>query len=396
MPESPPEKSAEEKKKSQNTYDKQRDQFMLCINNPLDYGCTHETIKQIIRNKFKHVVFYCMADEIAETGTPHTHLYILLSKKKRWSAVQNAFPHAHIEPEVRGTPQQVVKYIRKEGHSDKQHTQVKDSYEQWGELPAVLPTANKNEILLQIETLISEDLRPEEIMEKSILFRQYENIIRKSFFARRYEKTPPKRDIKVYWHVGASGSGKSYTYVKLCEEYGADEVFITSDFANRCSALMDGYQAEKILFIDEVKQGCMPYELTLQMLQGLRVQLHARFANVYALYDEVHITSIYTPDEIYGSIVERQNQEVDSLYQLMRRITRIIYHFKDKKGYHTFEIPPSDFKSYKDLKAKAQPENDNGDGFKPLNEPSPFDEPKEPEFKQESLNLDESDEMPFD
>lgn len=393
MPESPPEKNADKKKTG---YDKQRDQFMLCINNPLDYGYTHEAIKQIIRQKFKHVVFYCMADEIAETGTPHTHLYILLGKKKRWSAVQNAFPHTHIEQEVRGTPQQVVNYIRKEGHSDKQHTQVKDSYEQWGELPAVLPTANKNEILLQIESLIAEDLRPEEIMSKSILYRQYENIIRKSFFSRRYFSTPPKRDIKVYWHVGASGSGKSYTYVKLCEQYGADEVFFTSDFTNRCSALMDGYQAEKILFIDELKPYCMPYEMILQMLHGYRTQLHARFSNVYALYDEVHITSIYTPDEIYGSMVERENQEVDSLYQLMRRINKIIYHYREKGIYRTYEIPASEFTTYKDLQKKAQPENDDSDGFKPLNEPSPFDEPEKPEYKQEFLNLDESDEMPFD
>lgn len=390
MPESPPGKNADQKKSG---YDKQRDQFLVCINNPLDYGYTHEAIKQIIRSKFRHVVFYCMADEIAETGTPHIHLYILLAKKKRWSAVQNALPHSHIEPEVRGTPQQVVNYIKKEGHSNKQHTQVKDSYEQWGELPTVLPTAKKNEILLQIESLIAEDLRPEEIMSRSILFRQYESIIRKSFFARRYTNTPPKRDIRVYWHVGASGSGKSYTYVKLCEQYGADEVFFTSDFANRCSALMDGYQAEKILFIDEVKQGCMPYEMILQMLHGYRTQLHARFANVYALYDEVHITSIYTPDEIYGSMVERQNQEVDSLYQLMRRITKIIFHFKDKKGYHTFEISPDEFNTHTDLQKKAQQKND---GFKPLNEPSPFDESEKPDFKQEFLNLDESDEMPFD
>lgn len=137
----------------------------------------------------------------------------------------------------------------------------------------------------------------------------------------------------------------------------------------------------------------MPYEMILQMLGGYRTQLHARFSNVYALYDEVHITSIYTPDEIYSSIVERQNQEVDSLYQLMRRIGCIIYHYRDKKGYHTFEMPPDEFKSHTDLQKKAQPESD---GFKPLNEPSPFDEPEEPEFKQEFLNLDEPGGMPFD
>lgn len=359
---------AKDKSEIQNTkdkkesYDRQSVQFILTLNNPIDYGYTHEEIKKIIHQKFKHVIFYCMADEIAETGTPHTHLYIFLAKKKRWSAVQRAFPHVHIETEVRGTPQQVVAYIKKESHKEKSHTKVEDSYEQWGELPAVLPTANKNEILLQIESLIAEDLKPEEIMSRSILFRQHESIIRKSFFARRYAGTPPKRDVKVYWHVGVSGSGKSYTYVKLCEQYGTDEVFITSDFTNKCSALMDGYQAEKILFIDELKQtqdgnGGIPYSMLLQMLQGYKVQLHARFSNVFSLYEEVHITSIFTPDEIYGSMVEQQNQKVDSLYQLMRRITKIIYHYKDEQGFHTFEMPPDEFTTYIDLKEKAQPEN---------------------------------------
>ena len=79
----------------------------------------------------------------------------------------------------------------------------------------------------------------------------------------------------------------------------------------------------------------MPYEMILQMLHGYRTQLHARFSNVYALYEEVHITSIYTPNEIYGSMVERQNQEVDSLYQLMRRIDKIIYHYRKKGIYKT-------------------------------------------------------------
>ncbi len=368
MPE--PEKDTKKINGTKEKYDKQRDQFFICINNPLDYGYTHETIKQIIRDKFKHAIFYCMADEISTTGTPHTHLYILLAKKKRRSAALRALPHCHFESEVRGTPQQVVAYIKKESENDKQKTRVEGTYEQWGELPAVPPTANKNEILLQIESLIAQELRPEEIMSRSILFRQYESIIRKSFFSHRYALTPVKRDVKVYWHVGASGTGKSYTYVKLCEQYGDDEVFFTSDFTNRCSALMDNYQAERILFIDELKKGCMPYEMLLQILNGYRVQLHARYSNVCSVYSEVHITSIYTPQEIYNESVEYKNQEIDSISQLMRRISTIVYHYKDKESYHTYEIQPSEFKSYKDLERKAQPESDV---FKPLDEPSPFD-----------------------
>lgn len=358
-------------------YDKQRDQFLLTLNNPLDYGYSHDQIKEIIHKKFKHLLFYCMADEISTTGTPHTHLYILLSSKKRWSAVQNAFKHAHIEEEVRGTPKQVIRYIKKESDNladEKKETSVAGTYEEWGSIPEVLPTSNRNEILLQIQDLIEQDFRPEEIMSKSILFRQYETMIRKSFFARRYATTSPLREVKCYWHLGASGSGKSYEYVKLCEQHGSDDVFYASDYSNRCTALFDGYQAESFVLLDELKTGCMPYDLMLQLLQGYRSQLHCRYANAYALYKEIHITSIYTPQEIYNEMVDISNRQTDSLYQLMRRITAIIYHYKDKNGnFCTLEIPTEDFTTYADLQKRVQNEDNTGD-FHPVSEPTPFDD----------------------
>ena len=94
-------------------YDKQAKSFFLTFNNPLDYDYTHDNIIEIIRKKFKHLVYFCMCDE--EGSCYHTHLYILLSHKKRWSAVQNAFQHAHIETTVKGSPQDCRAYIRKEG-----------------------------------------------------------------------------------------------------------------------------------------------------------------------------------------------------------------------------------------------------------------------------------------
>ena len=368
---------AQKPKISKEKYDKQRDQFLITFNNPLTHGYNHDQIKEIIHRKFKHLQFYCMADEISTTGTPHTHLYILLTSKKRWSAVQNAFKHAHIEEEVRGSPQQVVHYIKKDADNltdEKRETSVPGTYEEWGSIPEVLPNASRNEILLQIQDLIDQDYRPEEIMEKSILFRQYETIIRKSFFARRYAETPPLREVRCYWHLGASGSGKSYTYVKLCEQHASDDVFFASDYSNKCTALFDGYQAESYVLLDELKTGCMPYELMLQLLQGYRTQLHCRYSNVYALYKEVHITSIFTPHEIYNEMVTVSNRTTDTLYQLLRRITAIIYHYKDEHGnYCTLEIPTSEFTTYADLQKKIQQENDTGD-FHSLTEPSPFED----------------------
>ncbi len=375
--------------------DKQRNLFLLTLNNALKYGYSHEKIHEIMQTKFKHLQFYCFADEISTTGTPHTHLFILLSAKKRWSAVQRAFPHAHIEKEVKGSPSQVVAYIKKTAENlskEKIETRIEGTYEEWGSLPVVLPSATKNEILLEIEQLIEKDLTPREIMSQSILYAQYDNIIRKRFYEKRFQETPSIREIKVYWHVGESGSGKSYTYVKLCELHGSEEVFFSSDYSCNGTALFSNYEAEQIVFLDEFKGG-LPYSMVLQLLQGYRAQIHCRYSNVYALYKEIHITSIFSPDEIYDRTVEQNQQNRDTITQLLRRIDFIIYHYKDAKGnYCTYEMPMSEYKNYEDLQRKVKPESD---GFCPVKiSETPFD--SEPEPQQLTLQTDTDNKMPFE
>ena len=53
----------------------QRNSFQLTINNPLEDGFDHTTIKETLVSHFPTLVYFCMSDEVAETGTPHTHLY---------------------------------------------------------------------------------------------------------------------------------------------------------------------------------------------------------------------------------------------------------------------------------------------------------------------------------
>lgn len=47
--------------------------YQLTFNNPLEYGCTHEAIKERLK-KWENLVYGCLCDEIGEQGTPHTHL----------------------------------------------------------------------------------------------------------------------------------------------------------------------------------------------------------------------------------------------------------------------------------------------------------------------------------
>ncbi|MBQ2663717.1 MAG: hypothetical protein IJG16_06160 [Clostridia bacterium] len=143
--------------------------------------------------------------------------------------------------------------------------------------------------------------------------------------------------------------GKSYTYVKLCEQYGDDNVYFFSDYANKGVGGFDLYCGEPILFIDELKGKSLPFELLLTILQGYRTQIHARFANCVALWKEVHITSIYAPEDIYIDMVARQDK--DPLQQLLRRITKYIYHYKLKEEeYRAYELDSNDYKGYSALK----------------------------------------------
>lgn len=355
-------------------YDKQSKAFMLTQNNPESYGLDAETIIDLVHKTFRknELLYWCMVEE---QGTcRHFHIYCLLGKKKRWSSVQRAFPHAHLESEVKGNPQQCRAYLLKEGgkHKDKAETQIEGSFYEEGELPKYFISADRTEMLQQIEEQLDQGMRPDDIMAQSIVFRQYESLIRKQFFARRFKETPPLREVKVAWHLGASGSGKSYSYVKLCEEHSPEEVYYASDYSNACTAMLDTYEAQRILFIDEVKIDSFKYGYLLQLLQGYRTPIHARYCNVYSLWDEVHITSIYTPHDVYLGMVDINNRTIDSEYQLLRRITNYVYHWKTDDGvYHEYAIPASEWVSYDDLVRRAT----GSDGFTPLDRDSetPFD-----------------------
>lgn len=361
----------EPKQEKQKSYDKQSKSFFITINNPIEKGYTHDKIIELIKSTFKKngLLYYAMVDEMGNCY--HTHIYVLITKKKRWSAVQKAFVHSHLETAVKGSPQECRAYLLKEGdkHKDKKETQIADSFYEEGELPSYFISPDRLEMLQQIQIQIDQGMKPEAIMMQNIVFRQYENLIRKQFFMKRFNETPLYREVTVVWHIGNSGSGKSYSYIKLSEQYGSDEVFYASDYANSCTALLDNYEAQSILFLDEVKKNSFNFGYLLQLLQGYRTPIHARYTNVYSCWSQVHLTSIFTPQELYEDMVNLSDRSVDSIYQLTRRITKYVYHWKTDDGqYHEYEIDAKDFTSYDDLKRKAE----GNDGFETPDTDVPF------------------------
>lgn len=283
--------------------------------------------------------------EIGDTGNEHLHLVLEDPSKCRFSAIQKLYPGIHLE-KTRGSKEQAEDYILKRGQfAEKDHT-------------VVVPARFKGQIkanrgsrtdLIIIEELIEKGITPSEIMNISIEYRKYERIIKSAFFAYHIKNVPVKREVKVYWHTGESGSGKSYEYVKLSEEHGEGNIYFMSDYE---TGGLDLYCGERILFMDEFK-GNMSFQKLLNYTEGYKIQIHCRYANAYAIWSEVHITSIYPPEEVYTFMVDIENRNRDRLQQLLRRITKVIYHYKIDGEYKKYEMSTNDYVDYVDLKNKA-------------------------------------------
>ena len=86
--------------------------YLLTINNPADCGLTHDKIKALVQSLSP--AYFCMADEIASTGTHHTHVFLYRPSPVRWHTVKNLFPTAHID-KAYGSAQENRDYIQKGG-----------------------------------------------------------------------------------------------------------------------------------------------------------------------------------------------------------------------------------------------------------------------------------------
>lgn len=144
--------------------------------------------------------------------------------------------------------------------------------------------------------------------------------------------------------MGPSGSGKSHTQLELIKKYGPDEVYLMTDYKG---GGFDTYSGEKVLFMDEFR-GQLPFNELLMILDVYPNQIHARYANTYALWDEVHITSILTPEKLYEVMVEN-SRHFEPLEQLLRRISSMVYHEIVDDQPLVYEMDIRDYKSRGDL-----------------------------------------------
>lgn len=325
--------------------------WFAVLNNPADHGYsgTPEEVCQKLRDEWTAnsstragAWAYCISAE----GLHHIHMVLEDSVSMRFSKVKKSYAAGMHFEATRGNKEQAEDYINKRGKFEEKGERVLFICRA-GEIKAA---QGKRSDLEEIAAMLEAGQTPSEIMEADFSYRRYERMIRSAYFAKRKRETPLKREVKVHYLVGESGSGKSYTYVTLCEEHGEDQIYLFSDYDG---GGWDAYQGQAYLFIDEMK-GQFSHGFFLQILDGYKIQVHARFSNIYALWTEVYITSVFPPEELYKKMVEESARGRDKQQQLLRRITDITYCFVDAAGeYQRYTVPMNEYSDYEELKAAA-------------------------------------------
>ncbi len=310
----------------------------------------------------KTSVYYCFSYEVGKKGeTPHTHIYFEFENPRVGNTVKNVFPTSHIDY-CGGSNTSIRDYVFKTGKkwegTEKEETRIDGTQYQNSELPEEKGQGSRSD-LDSIKELIEQGKTPREILEINPNNYLFEKYIGEMYYNKRCAETPIKRDVNVVVHTGVAGSGKTNVLTKLNEQ----DLFIGADYS---SALFDNYEAQDVLFLDEFR-GQIPYNQLLIILDGYKMPIHARYFNKFALWNNVHITSVIPMEEWYNNDNIR-----DTFEQLKRRVTHITYHFmtcnnvfipdkmaflKDHKKieikYHEYTVESAKYISYEKLEKEA-------------------------------------------
>lgn len=276
----------------------------------------------------------------------HLHLGAYCPQKIKPRVVAKMLGNAHLEPQ-RGKKEEIIDYILKKG--DKWKEKGEDILCVTEDMDGVIGIQGARTDLGQIEGYLTEGYTPSEIMELKLNYRRYEKMIRDAYFAKRAAETPFMRNVYVEWHCGESGSGKTYFITDLIEAYGENEVYFVTDYEQ---GGMDKYNGEKVLFLDEFR-GQIRFSTLLSMLDVYKAQVHSRYTNIVGLWNKVYITSPLPPEQVYKKMVSSEDRENDSVRQLLRRIDKVVYHYKDGEEYKSYVQDMKDYTTYADLKRLA-------------------------------------------
>ena len=296
------------------TLDPQRHAFLMTFNNPLDHGSDHTEIKKRLIENFTTLEFVCMADEIGEQGTPHTHVYVYFNSRVRFSTVKKHFPSAHIDAAL-GTPRNNIEYVKKSGkwkETKKAETSVKGTYEEWGNEPF---PKGENTLMQDLYRLVVDDgLSNAEIISENPDYIPYLTSIdrlRTTMLTEKYKNTR-RLNLKVIYISGVTGSGKTRG---VLDEYGDSSVYKVNDYEHP----FDSYTCQTVLCFDEFRSQLRISDM-LGYLDIYPIELPARYANKVMCAETIFFTSNWDLEMQYKNV---QFDDPETWKAFLRRIHEV-------------------------------------------------------------------------
>lgn len=295
--------------------------WMLTINNPKDCGLDHSSMQTLLSLFCPD--YYCLADEIATTGTFHTHIFIYSKSPIRFSTLKNRFPTAHIEKAF-GSAKDNRDYIRKEGkwlEDKKAETSVMGSFYEFGCVPS--ECEERDPKMYKLLQNVKDGLSTTEIIDEapSFAFKSKDiDTLREAYLAERYRSE--NRDITVTYLFGATGTGKTSGIYK---KHPATEICRITDYNGKNGVRFDAYHGQDVLVFEEFNSQ-IPIEAMLNYLDIYPLTLPARYTDRTACYTKVYITSNIPPNEQY---IDVRHNRLETWKAFIRRIHHVYVYMPD-------------------------------------------------------------------
>ncbi len=289
--------------------------WSLTINNPQTCGLDHERIKELLSLFCPD--YYCMADEIATTGTYHTHIFLYSRSPIRFNTVKNRFPTAHIEKAI-GNATENRDYIRKSGkwaEDKKSETSVEGTFYEFGNIPS--ENEEKDPKMFRLLQNVKDGLSTTEIIDDtpSFAFKSRDiDALRETILSERYRSQ--NRKITVTYLYGASGSGKTRS---IFEKHQSSEICRITDYNGKNGVRFDAYHGHDVLVFEEFNSQ-IPIETMLNLLDIYPLMLPARYTDRIACYTQVYITSNISLGEQY---ISEQRNHPETWKAFLRRIHKV-------------------------------------------------------------------------
>lgn len=292
--------------------------WQITINNPIEKGYTHDKIRENLQ-KLKSVIYWCMSDEVSESDTYHTHIYVVANNAIRFSTMKNHFEGSHFEI-ARGTNIENRDYIFKLGKwikDKKKETNLADTHESWGDIPIERQGARND--LADLYDMIKEGLDNYEILESTPeQLMNIDRIERARQVVRENQFRNIFRELEVTYIFGSTSTGKTR---HVMESHGYGEVYRITDYKNP----FDGYRGQKVVCFEEYRNS-IEISNMLNYLDGYPLELPCRYSNKTACYETVYIISNISLNVQYKLT---QNTEPETWKAFLRRINKIMEFHSD-------------------------------------------------------------------